>query len=95
MISYHDLLFKIDEVQQLNEGTFLIYKSTWELIIKSLTWSIGKTKETIEHRIDVCSVKEINMPRLAKHWRLIIDTLKWVIEETPIDPIQSRKNLGY
>ena len=95
MISEDERLLMIDQCEQLSASTFFIYKATWELIIKALEWSMQKTKETVEHRIQVCYNKELNMPRLARNWRLIIDTLKWVIEETPIDPIESRKLLGF
>jgi hypothetical protein len=30
---------------------------------------------------------------LGNNWQLIIETLKWVLEETEIDPIESRKDL--
>lgn len=95
MISEHERLLKIDECELLMQDTFMIYRSTWQLIIKALTWSIGKTAIEINNRIVICGARRDRqrMKIMKRNWQLIIETLKWVLEETDIDPIESRKEL--
>ena len=95
MISDQDRLLKIDECEQLMAKAFMIYKPTWQLITKALTWSIGKTAIEINNRIVICGAKRDRqrMKMLKNNWQLIIETLKWVLEETDIDPLESRRNL--
>lgn len=95
MISDHDRLLKIDQCERLAADTFYIYKPTWQLIIKALSWSIGKTAIEINNRIVICGAKRDRdrFKIMRNNWQLIIDTLKWVLEETDIDPIDSRKAL--
>lgn len=95
MISDHDRLLKINQCEQLAAKTFMIYRPTWGLITKALSWSMGKTAIEINNRIVVCGAKRDRPPMslLKNNWQLIIDTLKWVLEETDIDPIDSRKAL--
>jgi hypothetical protein len=95
MIDENDRLSKIDECEQLAASTFHIYKPTWDLIIKALTWSIGKTAIEINNRIVVCQAKrdQARYQIMKNNWQLIIETLRWVFEETDIDPIESRKAL--
>lgn len=86
---------KIDECEQLMAESFMVYKSTWQLITKALSWSIGKTAIEINNRIVICGAKrDQTRPQLMKNnWQLIIETLKWVLEETDTDPIEARKDL--
>ncbi len=95
MISDHDRLLKIDECEQLMANTFMIYKPTWQLIIKALQWSIGKTAIEINNRIVICGARRDRqlMKSIKNNWQLIIETLRWVFEETDIDPVASRKDL--
>jgi hypothetical protein len=66
-------------------------KPTFDLIIKSLGWSMQKTYEEIQERITVCEEKKAQAPTLMKHnWQLIIETLRWTLEEIETDPLQSR-----
>ena len=95
MIDEHDRLLKIDECERLSAKTFFIYKPTWNLIISPLKWSIGKTKEEIMTRRGKTryhQTKEKNHQK-SKNWQLIIETLNWVLEDTAIDPLQSRRYL--
>ena len=95
MISDHDRLLMIDQCEKRAANVFHIYRQTWQLIIKALSWSIGKTAIEINNRIVVCGAKRDRqrMKLLKNNWQLIIETLKWVLEETDIDPIESRKDL--
>ncbi len=95
MISDHDRLLKIDECELLMAETFMIYRPTWQLIIKALAWSIGKTAIEINNRIVICGARRDRqrMKTMKRNWQLISETLKWVLEETDIDPIESRKEL--
>lgn len=95
MISDHDRLLKIAECEQLMANSFMVYKPTWQLITKALSWSIGKTAIEINNRIVICGARRDRQPmRMIKsNWQLIIETLKWVLEETDVDPIDSRKDL--
>ena len=95
MISDHDRLLMIDQCEQLAAKTFFVYRATWELITKALSWSIGKTAIEINNRIVICEAKRdrTRMKMLRNNWQLIIETLRWVFEETDIDPIESRKDL--
>ena len=94
MIDEHDRLLKIDECERLSADTFFFYKPTWGLILKALNWSFGKTAEEIKTHIEKCVEKQNQSPGiLMNQWQLMIDSLKWVIEETEIDPIESRRNL--
>ena len=95
MISDHDRLLMIDQCEQRAAKVFHIYRPTWQLITKALTWSIGKTAIEINNRIVICGAKRDRqrMRILKNNWQLIIETLKWVLEETDIDPIESRKDL--
>ena len=97
MISDHDRLLKLDECEQLMAKAFMIYRPTWQLITKALSWSIGKTAIEINNRIVICGAKrDQNLLLLMRNnWQLIIETLKWVLEETDTDPIQARKDLGF
>ena len=95
MISDHDRLLKINECEQLMANTFMIFKPTWQLITKALSWSIGKTAIEINNRIVICGARRdrTRMAMIRNNWQLIIETLKWVLEETDIDPVDSRKDL--
>ncbi len=95
MISDHDRLLKIDECEQLMANTFMIYKPTWTLIIKALSWSIGKTAIEINNRIVICGARRDRhrLKSIRNNWQLIIETLRWVLEETGTDPVESRKDL--
>ena len=86
---------KIDECEQLMAMTFFIYKPTWQLITKALTWSTGKTAIEINNRIVICGARRDRerMKMIKSNWQLIIETLKWVLEETTTDPIEARKDL--
>lgn len=95
MISDHDRLLMIDQCEYLSIETFFIYRPTWQLITKALTWSMGKTSEEIIVRIGICRYKQghAKLKLMKNNWQLIINTLRWVLEETETDPIQSRKDL--
>ncbi len=95
MISEHDRLLKIDECERLAADTFYIYRPTWQLITKALSWSMEKSKFEIKKRIEVCEMKagSTRMKILRNNWLLVIETLKWVLEATDIDPLDSRKAL--
>lgn len=95
MISDHDRLLKIDECEQLMANTFMIYKPTWKLITKTLSWSIGKTAIEINNRIVICGARRdrVRMRLIRNNWQLIIETLRWVLEETETDPVESRRDL--
>lgn len=97
MISDQDRLLKIDECELLMAKTFMIYKPTWRLITKALSWSIGKTAIEINNRIVICGAKRDRQRRhlMKDNWQVIIETLRWVLEETDTDPIQARKDLGF
>ena len=74
--------------------SFFIYKPTWDLIISPLDWSFGKTAEEIQTRIEKCIEKQDQSPGILRNqWQVTIDTLKWIIEETDTDPLESRRNL--
>jgi len=74
--------------------SFFIYKPTWDLIISALDWSLGKTAEEIQTRISKGIDKQIQSPKILwKQWQLMIDSLRWIIEETDTDPLESRRNL--
>ena len=95
MISDDDRLLMIDQCEQLAAKTFFIYRSTWNLIISPLKWSMEKTAEEIMTRRGKSRYqqgKEKNRQK-KRDWQLIIETLTWVLEETHIDPIESRKDL--
>jgi hypothetical protein len=84
----------IDEAEYQSAKTFFIYKATFTLITKALNWAEGKTIEEIQKRIIVCEGKRDKGRKiLACNWQLIIETLRWFIEETDTDPIQSRLDL--
>lgn len=95
MISDHDRLLKIDECEQLMAKSFMIYRPTWQLITKALEWSFLKTAIEINNRIVICGARRdrTRMMMLKNNWQLLIETLKWVLEESDTDPIQSRKDL--
>ena len=97
MIDEDTRLLMIDQCELLSADTFFIYRSTWDLITKALSWSMQKTVYDIQKRIEVCEVKRgtsrFNMR--GKNWQLIIETLKWVIEKTETDPIEARTALGF
>ena len=95
MRSVPEILNVIEACELEMHGTFLIYKPTWELITKALNFCLGKTKEEIMTRRGKCRYRQGQMKinSMKNHWQLIIETLDWVLEETDIDPIQSRRKL--
>ncbi len=78
MISDHDRLLKIDECEQLMANTFMIYKPTWQLITKALSWSMEKTSAEIIVRIGICRYKQghAKLKLMKNNWQLIIDVEK-------------------
>jgi len=89
-----EILNVIEAAKLGSAESFFIYKPTWDLIIKPLDWSLGKTAKEIQTRIEKCIEKQDQSPGILRNqWQLTIDTLKWVIEETDIDPLESRRNL--
>ena len=95
MRSVPEIINVIEACELEMQNTFFIYKPTWELITKALNWSLGKSAIDINNRIVICGAKRdrTRMKMLKNNWQLIIETLKWVLEETETDPIQSRKDL--
>ena len=95
MIDDHDRLLMINQCEQLAGDAFFIYKATWSLIMSALNWSMHKTEYEIKKRIEICEMKRdrSRFSGLGNNWQLIIETLKWVLEETDVDPIESRKDL--
>ena len=95
MRSAPEIMNVIEAAETRSEARFGIYRATWNLIIKALKWSLGKTAIEINNRIVICGAKRdrTRMRMLKNNWQLIIETLKWVMEETDIDPIQSRRDL--
>ena len=95
MISEHDRLLMVDEVETKGYTVGFLYRSTYALITKALKWSIAKDKLEIEKRIIICEGKreQQRMQIMKNNWQLIIETLKWVIEETETEPLESRRNL--
>jgi hypothetical protein len=86
---------KIEEAKEHMEKTFLIYKPTWDLIIKPLEWSMGKTAEEIMTRRGKSRYRQDQMKSgiQKRNWQVIIETLNWVLEDTQICPIESRWSL--
>ena len=94
MRSAPEILNVIEAAKVGSAKYFFIYKPTWNLIISPLDWSLGKAYHEIQTRIEKCIEKQDQSPGiLVNQWQLTIDTLKWVIEETDIDPLESRRNL--
>jgi len=94
MRSAPEILNVIEAAKVGSAKSFFIYKPTWDLIISPLDWSLGKTYEEIKARIEKCIEKQDQSPGiLVNQWQVTIDTLRWVIEETDTDPLESRRNL--
>ncbi len=94
MRSAPEIMNVIESAEFDSQETFFIYKPTFDLIIKPLNFSLEKTREEIEKRIIICKGKrEQSNPILKNNWQLIIDSLRWVIEERDIDPLESRRIL--
>ena len=94
MRSAPEIMNVIEAAEFGSQGTFFIYKPTFDLIISPLNFSLGKTREEIEKRIIICEGKREKSKKILKNnWQLIIDSLRWVIEELDIDPLESRRNL--
>jgi hypothetical protein len=85
----------IEAAEYASQGTFFIYKPTWDLIISPLKFCLGKTKEQIMDRRGKSRYRQSQERNnlMRKNWELIIQTLSWVLEETDIDPLQSRRDL--
>lgn len=94
MRSAPEIMNVIEAAKLGSAESFFIYKPTWNLIISPLDWSLGKAYHEIQTRIEKCIDRKVNSPAILRNqWQLTIDTLKWVIEETDIDPLESRRNL--
>ena len=95
MRSVPEIMNVIEAAELQSAETFFIYKPTWDLIILALNWSLGKTAIEINNRIVICGAKRDRgrMEIMKNKWQLIIETLKWVMEETDTNPIEARKDL--
>jgi hypothetical protein len=89
------LIEKIEECEERSAETFFIYKATWNLIISPLKWARGKTRDEIMTRRGQSKYAQGQEKNRQKrdNWQLIIETLSWVLLESEIDPIDSRKML--
>ena len=94
MRSAPEIMNVIEAAELGSAESFFIYKPTYDLIIKSLDWGLGKTYEEIQTKISKCIDKQIQSPKILwKQWQVMIDSLRWIIGETDIDPLESRRNL--
>jgi hypothetical protein len=84
----------IEKCEEASAQTFFIYKPTYNLITKAVEWSFGKSELDIKKRILICEGKKNRgISILRPQWQLIIDTLKWIIFECDLDPMESRRQL--
>ena len=95
MRSVPEIMNVIEAAELGSAQGFFIYRATWNLIISALNWSMGKTAIEINNRIVICGAKRDRqrMRMIKNNWQLIIETLKWVLEETDTNPIEARKDL--